>query len=72
MVQRGDILKLTIDESYKDCGDQDTIYVDYEKIVDTCLIEDMVYVGDEAIRLKVTSKDSINLITGEYTICNRL
>ena len=66
MVQSGDILKLSTDEKYKDCGDRDTIYVDYKKIVDTCYIGDVIYVGDEAIRLKVTFKDSTNLITGKY------
>ena len=70
MVQSGDILVLSTDEKYKDCGDRNTIYVDYKKIVDACFIEDMIYIGDEAIPLKVTGKDSTYLIMGENTICN--
>ena len=65
-MQSGDKLTLSTDEKYKDCGDQNTIYVNYKKIVDACFIGDKIYIGDEAIPLKVTWKGATDLITGEY------
>lgn len=67
LVQNGDNLVLSTDEKYKDCGDQNTVYVDYKKIVDACFIGDMIYIGDEAISLKVTQKSATQLTTSEHT-----
>lgn len=64
-VQCGDKLVVSSDERFQNCGNESTIYVDYKKIADTCSIEDVIYIGDEATPLKVTSKDSGNLVTGE-------
>ena len=64
------MLKLSTDKKHENCGDQDCIYVDYKKIVDTCSIEDLVYIDDGLIALKVIAKDSTHLFTGGYTDTN--
>ena len=65
-VQNGDTLMVSIDENYKHCGDLNTIYVDYKKIVDVCSVGDLIYIDDGNISLKVTGKGSTHLSTGEY------
>ena len=40
--------------------------MDYEKILDTCSVGDLVYIDDGLIALKVTGKDSTSLFTGGY------
>ena len=71
MVQSGDTLVLSTDEKYKDCGDRNTIYVDYKKIVDDCSNGDLIYIDDGSISLKVTGRanNSTHLITGEFYTC---
>lgn len=59
-------LQLSTDKKYEDNGDQDCIYVDYKKILDTCSVGDFVYIDDGLISLKVTGKDSTCLFTGGY------
>lgn len=67
-VENGATLKLSTDEKFKDGGDQTTIFVDYEKIVDVCSIGDLIDIDDSVVKVKVTGKHSTCLETGEYYI----
>ena len=61
----GHILKLSIDEKYKEIGDKNIIYVDYKNIVKVCAPGDIVFVDDGLISLKVTDRNSTSLTTGK-------
>ena len=59
------MIKLTIDEKYRDCGDENMVYVDYKNIVNVLDLGDIVFVDDGLISLKVTEKGPTHLTTGE-------
>ena len=59
------MIKLTIDEKYRDCGDENMIYVDYKNIVNVLDLGDIVFVDDGLISLKVTEKGPTHLTTGK-------
>lgn len=59
----GHVLKLSIDEKYKEIGDENVIYVDYKNIVKVCVPGDIVFVDDGLISLKVTDKNASSLTT---------
>ena len=59
------MIKLTIDEKYRDCGDENMLYVDYKNIVNLLDLGDIVFVDDGLISLKVTEKGPTHLMTGE-------
>ena len=61
----GNVIKLTIDEKYRDCGDENMVYVDYKNIVNVLDLGDIVFVDDGLISLKVTEKGPTHLTTGE-------
>ena len=61
----GDVLKVSIEDKYKECGDQNTIYVDYKNIVKVLEMGDIVFVDDGLLSLKVTEKCATHLTTGE-------
>lgn len=61
----GHVIKLSINEKYKEIGDENVIYVDYKNIVKVCLPGDIVFVDDGLISLKVTDKNSSSLTTGK-------
>ena len=61
----GNVIKLTIDEKYRDCGDENMIYVDYKNIVNVLDLGDIVFVDDGLISLKVTEKGPTHLTTGK-------
>ena len=63
----GHVLKLSIEDKYKEIGDENVIYVDYMNIVKVCVPGDLVYVDDGLISLKVTDRNSTSLTTGAYT-----
>lgn len=63
----GHVLKLSIDDKYKESGDENMIYVDYKNIVKVCAPGDLVYVDDGLISLKVTDRNSTSLTTGTAT-----
>ena len=58
------IFKLTIDEKYKEIGDEKCIYVDYKNIVKIMEPGDIVYVDDGLISLKVRENNGTQLTTG--------
>ena len=60
----GHVLKLSIEDKYKEIGDENVIYVDYKNIVKVCVPGDIVYVDDGLISLKVTDRNSTSLTTG--------
>ena len=62
----GHVLKLSIEDKYKEIGDEKTIYVDYKNIVKVCVPGDIVFVDDGLISLKVTDKNSTSLTTGTH------
>ena len=64
LLSQGDTIKLSIDKKYYECGDKDTIYVDYTQIVDTLSIGDLVYIDDGLISTKVVAKGMDYLMTG--------
>ena len=61
----GNVIKLTIDEKYRDCGDENMVYVDYKNIVNVLDLGDIVFVDDGLISLKVTEKGPTHRTTGE-------
>ena len=60
----GHVLKLSIEDKYKEIGDENIIYVDYKNIVKICVPGDIVYIDDGLISLKVTDRNSTFLTTG--------
>lgn len=58
------IFKLTIDEEYKEIGDEKCIFVDYKNIVKIMEPGDIVYVDDGLISLKVRENNGTQLTTG--------
>ena len=65
----GNVIDLSIDEKYMNCGDEHCIYVDYKNIVDTLKIGDIVYIDDGLISTKVVEKGPTHLRTGEFKMC---
>ena len=65
----GNTIKLSTDEKYYDCGDENTIFVDYKNIIKVIVPGDLIYVDDGLISLKVTSKGANWVMTGAYTLC---
>ena len=63
-LKTGNILKLSIDGKYKECGDESIIYVDYMSIVRDLKKGDLIFVDDGLISLKVTEKGPSHLTTG--------
>ena len=61
----GHVIKLSIDEKYKEIGDENIIYVDYKNIIKVCVPGDIVFVDDGLISLKVSDKNSSSLTTGK-------
>ena len=59
------MIKLSIDEKYRECGDENCIYVDYKNIVKVLVTGDIIYVDDGLISLKVTEKGPTHLTTGK-------
>ena len=59
------MIKLSIEEKYKEIGDENVIYVDYKNIVKVCVPGDIVFVDDGLISLKVTDKNATSLTTGK-------
>ncbi|XP_003382927.1 PREDICTED: pyruvate kinase PKM-like [Amphimedon queenslandica] len=62
-LKTGDVLTLSIDEKYKDCGTGSLIYVDYKNIIKVVKRGEIVFVDDGLISLKVTDKTDTTLIT---------
>ena len=64
-LETGKVLKVSIEDKFKECGDENTIYVDYTNIVKVLNSGDLVYVDDGLISLKVTEKFPTHLVTGQ-------
>ena len=60
----GHVIKLSIEDKYKEIGDKNVIYVDYKNIVKVCTPGDLVFVDDGLISLKVTERNTTSLTTG--------
>ena len=60
----GQVLKVSIEDKYKEAGDESTIYVDYLNIVKLLKPGDLIYVDDGLISLKVTENFPTHLVTG--------
>ena len=58
------IFKLTIDEQYKETGDEKCVYVDYKNIVKIMEPGDTVYMDDGLISLRVRENNGTQLTTG--------
>jgi len=59
----GNVIKLSIDEKYRECGDQNIIFVDYKNIVRLLAVGDIIYIDDGLISLRVTDKTPTHLTT---------
>ena len=55
---------MSIEDKYKECGDENTIYVGYMNIIKILSPGDLVFVDDGLISLKVTGKFPTHLVTG--------
>ena len=64
MLNQGDRITLSTDECYCECGDENTVYVDYKRIVDL-LIDAKIYIDDGLISVKVVKKGVNYLVTGQ-------
>ncbi len=60
----GKVLKVSIEDKFKECGDENTIYVDYMNIIKILSPGDLVFVDDGLISLKVTERFPTHLVTG--------
>ena len=63
-LKEGERIKLSVDQRWKECGDKSTIYVDYDNIINTLSIGDLVYIDDGLISVQVTEKGVDYLLTG--------
>ena len=63
-LKQGDRIKLSTDKRYFDCGDKNTIYVDYVNIINTMSVNDLVFIDDGLISVKVLEKGVDYLLTG--------
>ena len=61
----GNALKVSIEDKYKECGDDSLIYVDYKNIVKTLKPGDIIFVDGGFISLKVTETCPTHLTTGK-------
>jgi pyruvate kinase len=55
-LKQGDRVKFSTDKRYYDCGDNETIYVDYVNIVNTTSVRDLIFIDDGLISVMVIEK----------------
>ena len=65
MLDQGDRFRLSTDECYRECGDKNTVYVDYKSITDLPL-DALVFIDDGLISVRVVEKGINYLVTGQY------
>ena len=65
-LKTGNVLKVSIEDKYKESGDENTIYVDYMNIVKVLVPGDIIFVDDGLLSLKVTEKTPTHLTTGMH------
>ena len=65
----GNVLKVSIEDKFKESGNKSTIYVDYMNIVKVLSPGDIVFVDDGLISLKVTEICPTHLTTGWFWVC---
>jgi pyruvate kinase len=58
-------LILSTDECYRECGDKNIVYVDYENIVDLP-IDTKIFIDSGLISVRVVDKGVNYLTTGQY------
>ena len=63
-LKQGDRVKFSTDKRYYDCGDNETIYVDYVNIVNTTSVRDLIFIDDGLISVMVVEKGVDYLLTG--------
>ena len=63
-LKQGDRVKFSTDKRYYDCGDNETIYVDYVNIVNTTAVRDLIFIDDGLISVMVVEKGVDYLLTG--------
>ena len=65
LLETGKVLKVSIEDKFKECGDENTIFVDYPNIIKILSPGDLIFVDDGLISLKVTERFPGHLVTGE-------
>ena len=65
VLNQGDRFRLSTDERYRECGDKNTVYVDYKSIIGLPL-DAMIYIDDGLISVRVAEKGVNYLVTGQY------
>ena len=65
MLNKGDRFRLSTDERYRECGDKNTVYVDYKSITDLPL-DASIHIDDGLIFARVVEKGINYLVTGQY------
>jgi pyruvate kinase len=63
LLNQGDRLILSTDECYRECGDKNIVYVDYENIVDLP-IDTKIFIDSGLISVRVVDK-GVNYLTTE-------
>ncbi len=67
-LETGKVLKVSIEDKFKECGNENTIYVDCMNIIKILSPGDLVFVDDGLISFKVTEKFPAHLVT-VYHMC---
>ena len=64
-LRKGDRVTLSTDVQYRECGDRNTVYVDYESIVNLPL-DSKIFLDEECISVKVIEKGENHVLTGQW------